>query len=916
MQFRSNMAARNRQNTNLVMWNANSVLPKKGELIEFLRAHDVDAALISETHLEAGCSFKLHRRDIYRNDRNRYGGGTAILVRREITHHELDLPKLTSIEATAIAIKTVDHRWIRVISVYKPPNTKIDTTDIDKIFANPMPTLVAGDLNCKHQAWNSRVSNIDGRTLFNHWELNKYNIIGPNRPTHYPSTGSRGDVLDIVLTNNINMAVLLEVIPELNSDHNPVVITVGDNYIAAPPRERINTRNIDWDIFQEHLDQLILTGNPIICTQDHIEENIYKLTQSITIAAKTSQMRQPLRSTGTPLDLPTMIIKAISAKNKVRKLWQQTRLREYKTRLNNMERGVKKMIAEHRNRGWERKLAGLNTQDKSLWQMTKNILNIPTRSPPLHGVNGMAYSSKEKANAMADTLESTFKPNDNPSCIANIEAVRQSTRRLKQMSDTLITEKRLCCPTEVASIISNLTNGKAPGLDNIDHLILKNLTRKAICFLTKIFNAMLKKNYFPRVWKTSKIILFPKPGKDPTFPQNHRPISLLSSMSKIFEKLLLTRINDFILSENIIINEQFGFRKKHSTNHQLLRLSEKISHGFNHNKLTGVVFLDIATAFDKVWHGGLIHKLMTLNFPNYITKLVQSYLSERFFEVHHTNETSSTRRIRAGVPQGSILGPTLFNIYINDIPRPEKTDIALFADDTAVIAQSWHAEQASKILQCALGELEKWYTLWRIKINVSKSQATMFSRRNRKKHNIPGTIKLFDEQIQWKDNSKYLGITMDKRLDWRAHIKETMVKTTCRLAMLRPLLNRKSKLSLNNKLTLYKTILLPLMTYGSPVWGNAAPSHMRKLQIKQNKILREITDSPWYVRNKDIHADLSMRSMADFIKDSALKFYQSLGDSINPLISSLGYFDYSDPDIARYHRHKYSSNVMQINSTL
>lgn len=906
------MAAQNKCNTNLVMWNADSIMPKKNELHEFFREYDVDVALVSETHLDADCTFKMHSKSVYRNDRNRQGGGTAIIVKRGITHHVLDLPELKSLEATAVAIKTTNHGWLRLISVYKPPKTNLDTGDLDMLFGDTMPTIIAGDLNCKHQAWNSRVSNKDGRILHHHWRSKQHNIIGPDRPTHFPNTGSRGDVLDIILTQNVKTTVQLEVVSELNSDHNPVLITVGDNVIETLPSDKINTRHIDWDMFQDNLDGCIETGNPKINSIHQIEEHVRLLTQSIISAAKASLNQPSAKNCKSWVDLPPAILRAIAAKNKIRKMWQLTRIRALKTRLNKVEREVKKMISDHRNKEWERKLTSLNAKDKSLWQMTKSILRIPTKSPPLHGVNGMAYSNIDKANAMADTLATTFYPNDNPSCIDNIEAVGRSIRRLRGMSDTVPGDKRLCSPAEVLTIIYKLRNNKAPGCDNISNVLLKNLSRKAICFLTKIFNSMILHNYFPHAWKKSKIILFPKPGKDPIFPQNHRPISLLSSLSKVFEKILLSRVQDFMTSENIIINEQFGFRKDHSTNHQLLRLSEKIVDGFNSNSYTGVVFLDIATAFDKVWHNGLLHKLMALKFPTYIVKLIQSYLKDRFFEVHHANSTSSTRKIRAGVPQGSILGPTLFNIYINDIPRPEGVELALFADDTAVIAQSWHAEEASEALQSALDILEEWYTLWRIKINVTKSQATMFSRRRHKTLGIPGNISLFDETIVWKDKSKYLGVIMDQRLNWGSHIKETIVKTTSRLAMLRPLLNKKSKLSLYNKLTLYKTILLPMMTYGSNVWGNAAPTNIKKLQVQQNKILREITASPWYCRNKDIHADLRMRTITEFIKDTALKFYAGLQEIKNPLISSLGIHDYRDSDTASCHRYKHSSYVMQL----
>ena len=466
-----------------------------------------------------------------------------------------------------------------------------------------------------------------------------------------------------------------------------------------------------------------------------------------------------------------------------------------------MEAKVKKLIFEFRNSKWNEKVESLNAKDNSIWQMTKSLLRVPSKFPPLHGLTGMKHSNQEKADTMADTLENTFTPNDNPSNLDKIDEVEEAVYNLRYL-DTPVEDIDLCSPSEVRGVIHNLKNNKAPGLDNLPNAMFKQLTRKSLVFLTKIFNSMLKLKYFPTIFKKSKIILFPKPGKDPMFPQNYRPISLLIAMSKIFEKLLLCRMQKHIDSENILANEQFGFRSQHSTCHQLLRLTEKITSGFNSNRVTAVVFLDIAQAFDRVWHDGLVHKLMLLKFPPYIIHIIQSYLTDRTFEVHLLNSISSTRPIKAGVPQGSILGPTLFNLYINDIPRSPNTELALYADDTAIIAQSLRGKQACQYLEEALSELEDWYEDWRIKVNVSKSNAVLFTRKkktSRKKrvvYNETSPIELFDEVIPWQREAKYLGVTLDAKLNWNTHIRETAKKAKSRLGMLCPVLNNKSKLSI------------------------------------------------------------------------------------------------------------------------
>ncbi|KAJ1089832.1 hypothetical protein NDU88_002976 [Pleurodeles waltl] len=196
----------------------------------------------------------------------------------------------------------------------------------------------------------------------------------------------------------------------------------------------------------------------------------------------------------------------------------------------------------------------------------------------------------------------------------------------------------------------------------------------------------------------------------------------------LFEKVILAGLSDFATSKNLLAKEQFRFRKEHSTNHQLLTVVDIISHGFNINKSIGVGFLEVAKAFDRVWHRGLIFKLIKLTFSSYLVNLLTCYLEEHTFHVAMHEECSTVLPILAGVPQGSMVEPFLCSIFTNDTPKDEKkTDLTLYANDVAVNSQSFSEKEAAKNLEASLCKISGWSSDWRMNLNTSKTTATLFT---------------------------------------------------------------------------------------------------------------------------------------------------------------------------------------------
>ena len=327
-----------------------------------------------------------------------------------------------------------------------------------------------------------------------------------------------------------------------------------------------------------------------------------------------------------------------------------------------------------------------------------------------------------------------------------------------------------------------------------------------------------------------------KPGKDLTLPSSYRPISLLPCLSKLFEIVLQSKIKCFLNSANAIPNHHFGFREKYGTVEQVDRVTSEIRKCFEQKKYCSAVFLDVAQAFDKVWHEGLMYKIKRI-LPVNTHNILQSYLKERKFRIKYNEYVTRDYDILAGVPQGSVLGPTLYLIFTADLPTSEEVLTSTFADDTAILSSHHNPIIASVELNKHLKHMEIWFNNWRIRINELKSKHVTFTLR---KGDCPP---VFFNNIKLSHESKavYLGIHLDRWLTWRSHIEAKRTQIKLKMLEVNWLIGRHSKLSLDNKVTIYKSILKPIWTYGIQLNGYTSSSNIELIQRAQSKILRTIT---------------------------------------------------------------------------
>ena len=406
-----------------------------------------------------------------------------------------------------------------------------------------------------------------------------------------------------------------------------------------------------------------------------------------------------------------------------------------------------------------------------------------------------------------------------------------------------------------------MKNDSSPGIDDIDVKVVKHVISLISNPLASIFNDCLFNGTFPTKIKIARVTPIHKKGKQNDV-NNYRPISVLPIFSKILEKCIYKRIIDFLDKHNILMKHQFGFRRGHSTATAILDLIHKINQAIDNKEYALTIFIDLTKAFDVIDHLILLRKLQYYGIRGTPLKLLTSYLSDRTQQTFVDGVSSNFKEIKCGVPQGSILGPLLFLIYINDLTYSTQNDnlhYILFADDTSVFCKGSDPKIVFDYVNVQLNNISNWMKANKLILNIEKTNYILFGTQT----TIENNLKLYyrNKEINRVSNTKFLGVFIDEKLSWNNHI-DNLCKT---LSKNIGILYRLQFLPQNVLKMLYHSLVSSHVNYCNIVWGFTTKKNIERIHKLQKRGIRIITHSSYVSSSVPLFLKMKILPVSDLV---------------------------------------------------
>ena len=873
----------------IITLNIANVLSKLSNLKLFInnlsdRSNKPSIIVLTETHLKDGINHGYSPKELtdilpgykffHRDRKIRGGGGVGVFVVDVLAGlvkvESMDVYEEEIFESITIRIPGINFEQrtkdLVLLSVYRQPKNdnvgrflQLMNCWLTRYDKRTNEMCITGDMNLdllKYEIHAQTAEYLD--IMLSHSMLPV--ITRPTRIKH--SSATLIDHIFLGLTNLTSGIICTEIAGSHGfTDHYPVFCTLKIRKDCTRPKKTVTSKyftldghknrreglkNEDWsEIYAENDPNLIFNSfQNKYCTHYH---------DFLTIREYEAKWGEYRREPWMTND----ILKKIKKRDRLIK--QKERRNDYKQVRNEIVSDCRKAERSY----LKKKISECWNDVKGHWNILKKVMgkindksDIPTA---FQCGDTMISDKKEIANHMNDYY-SKVGPDTNRSVGQSSKGPNFYLEKNKaRMMETLMFEEfDINQVIEACRQINPKTSCDAFGLQQ--KVVLSDMDILAPIF-THLINCSVSAGIFPEGCKVSRVIPVYKQKGENYLCSNYRPISLIPVFSKILEKLVYNKIFHFLVRYQILFKSQYGFRKGHNTTHATIDFLQTIETAMLNNEFAIGVFCDLSKAFDTLDHEILLSKLDHYGIRGCWLSWFRSYLSNREQFVDMNGVRSEMKKITVGVPQGSILGPLLFLIYINDLPSALTKMIAImFADDTNLVIRGKDLKELSKILNSELSSLSDYFCANKLKLNAGKTKLVCFRKKGSNFEPSDLSVTIDNQTLELGKNATFLGLTLDEHLTWEDH----SIAVANKMARNNGILNRVKKFLPSSSLqTIYHSLIATHYQYGLEVWGGSKSKGMKRITGIQKKSVRVITKSHWLAHSEPRMKALRVLKVAD-----------------------------------------------------
>ena len=833
---------------NILQWNTQGIQNKKDELLDIINKHKIDVIVVQETKTWENYNFSLPNYNCFfkHGHYNRTPhGGVGIFVHSSIPFKEINLT--TNIQAMALQL-SIYNRIISICNIYSSANHTLTLPDLQQLKRQiPSPFLIVGDFNGHSPMWDTSRIDTDarGKIMEEFMTTEVLTLLNDGRPTRVD--GNSESAIDLSLCSpNISDLVEWNVLDSPGpSDHCPIILKIiGErNEQLDNVMEHWNTKKADWMTYEKSK-----VWNNLPPITEHSDPNYLVETFSKTILLACKEAI-PVKKICKYYPKPWWSDDLKKSRDRREVLYQR-----HRRDISNIAKMVawKRARAEHKYktkmsqqesfRDYITTSINTNTPIAEIYETIRRIKGKSKRAIHILHQNNISYSTiPEIANKLADSFaESSSNMHYTEEFLNQKQIAERNVISFEP--DQNETYNRPLARFELDEALQHINNS-SPGPDNINYLMISNLPERAKDYLLDLYNLLWTKGYYPDSWKKAHVIPIAKPNKDPTKPLNYRPISLTSCLGKVLEKMVNTRLCDYLEKHGMLKKEQCGCRKNHSTMDHLVRLETVIRNSFVRGEHFVSIFFDLEKAYDTTWRYGIIKDLYDAGLRGRLPSLIKSFLENRKISVRINGVLSPEKDILNGVPQGGILSVTLFAVKVNgvldQIPTTSQFHASLFVDDLQVGMRGFNLNEIYQQMQRVLNRIILWTDSNGFKFSSTKTKIVKFTKSNTAL--LEPNICMYNQRIPTVQCMRFLGLHFDSKLTWNEHISRIAADCNKRLNLIKTVTALKWGADQATSLKIYKTIIRSKMDYGCIVYNSASITNLKKLDIVVQQALRLIT---------------------------------------------------------------------------